>query len=289
MIEGRFSRTAVATAFFRALHVAVNDSPYVFEDRAAAAYLPADQQRYIEWLSGLAKRWQFNRRQNHRTVANVGSQVLVRARYAEDALAAAVGRGCQRYVILGAGLDTYAERHVADRVPLPVIEIDHPATQEWKRAKLLENASMLPPAVSYRPLDFERMGLEEALDDFDSPQFISWLGTTYYLTRDAIANTLSKLYEHSEPGSELVLDYWRESSVLSLNPLLRWGARVAMALQPEPMRSFFKPDEMEKLATQAGWNIREHCAPDIQNARYLARRTDGLRVPNFAFLLHLEK
>jgi O-methyltransferase involved in polyketide biosynthesis len=148
---------------------------------------------------------------------------------------------------------------------------------------------MLPPAATYIPLDFERMALEEALDDFNSPQFISWLGTTYYLTRAAIATTLSKLGEHSAPGSELVLDYWRESSLLGLNPMFQWGARFAMALQSEPMRSFFHPHEMEELATSAGWRVREHCAPDIQNARYLARRTDGLRVPSFAFLLHLEK
>ena len=156
MIEGRFSRTAVATAFVRALHVAANDAPYVFEDRAAASYLPIDQQRYIRWLSGVVKRWRSISSRRYYTVANVGSQILVRARYAEDALAAAVGRGCERYVILGAGLDTYAERHVGDSAPLPVVEIDHPATQEWKCAKLLEHAPTLPPAATYRSLDLKR-------------------------------------------------------------------------------------------------------------------------------------
>ena len=107
--------------------------------------------------------------------------------------------------------------------------------------------------------------------------------------RHGIADTLSKLCDHSAPGSELVFDYWRESKLLRLNPIARCGARVAMALQPEPMRSFFDPCEMEELVTSSGWRIREHCAPDIQNARFLSRRKDGLRVPDFAFLLHLEK
>jgi methyltransferase (TIGR00027 family) len=289
MREARPSQTAIATAFLRALHVAVGDAPHVFEDTAAAAYLPVNQRRYLEWLADLAERWRGTYRLRRHAAADVGSQVLVRARYAEDALAAAVGRGCQRYVILGAGLDTYAERHIGDRDPLPVIEIDHPATQEWKRGRLTENGRTQPPAATYRSIDFERMPLGVALDDFDAPQFISWLGTTYYLTRDAIANTLSNLCEHSAPGSELVLDYWREPRLLSVNPIFHWGARIVMALQPEPLRSFFGPHEMENLAASAGWRIREHCAPDIQNARYLAGRTDGLRVPSFAFLLHLEK
>ena len=289
MREARPSQTAVVTAFVRALHVAVGDEPHVFDDTAALAYLPANQRRYLERLADLSERWRGGCRPRRYAAPDIASQILVRARYAEDALQAAVRRGCQRYIVLGAGLDTYAERHVADRDPLPVIEIDHPATQEWKRSRLLESGGMQPPAATYRALDFERASLDAALDAFDAPQFISWLGTTYYLTRDAIANTLSSLAQRSLPGSELVLDYWREPRFLRFNPILRWGARFAMALQPEPLRSFFEPYEMERMAENAGWRIREHCAPDIQNARYLAGRRDGLRVPSFAFLLHLEK
>jgi methyltransferase (TIGR00027 family) len=289
MRAARASQTAVATAFLRALHVAVGNEPYVFEDTAAADYLPASQRRSLKRLASLAQRWRTTYRPRHNAAADVASQVLVRARYAEDALAAAVSRGCQRYVILGAGLDTYAQRHSGDPDPLPVIEIDHPATQKWKRARLTEDGRTLPPAATYLPIDFEQMPLEAALDDYESPQFISWLGTTYYLTREAIVDTLSGLCEHSAPGSELVLDYWREPRWLRVNPMFRWGARIAEALLPEPLRSFFDPHEMEQLATEAGWRIREHCAPDIQNGRYLAGRTDGLRVPGFAYLLHLEK
>jgi methyltransferase (TIGR00027 family) len=277
------------TAYLRALHVAVDNPPYVFEDTAAAGYLPVSQRRYLKWLADMAERWRGTYRPRLHAVANVGSQVLVRARYAEDALAAAVGRGCQRYVILGAGLDTYAQRHAGDPAPLPVIEIDHPATQDWKRARLRENAQTELAVATYEPVDFERMPLEGALGDFGAPQFISWLGTTYYLTRSAIATTLSKLAEHSAPGSELVLDYWRQSRFSGLNTMLAWSAGIATALQPEPLRSFFDPHDMEALITSAGWRVREHCAPDIQNARYLAQRADGLRVPSFAYLLHLEK
>lgn len=279
----------MATTYLRALHVAVGRPPYIFEDTAAAAYLPVCQRRQLEWLANLSESWRGVYRPHYHGIANVASQVLVRARYAEDALDAARVRGCQRYVILGAGLDTYAQRHVGDAAPLPVVEIDHPATQDWKRAWFKKNAQPEPQAVMYRSVNFETVTLEAALDGFDDPQFISWLGTTYYLTRSAIAKTLSELAERSAPGSELVFDYWRVTRSPMLNNLISWGARVAMALQPEPLQSFFDPHEMEQLARSAGWRIREHCAPEIQNARYLAERTGTLQVPSFAFLLHLEK
>ena len=114
-----------------------------------------------------------------------------------------------------------------------------------------------------------------------------WLGTTYYLSRDAIAGTLSTLAERVRPGSQLVLDYWRERPGIRADPLL-WGARIATALSGEPMRSFFAPGQIEDLARAAGWRVVENCSPSEQNRRYLANRSDRLRVPSFAYLLRLE-
>ena len=288
MREQTPSLTAMGTAYMRALHMAVDEAPYIFEDAAASSFLPAAQQRQLEWLGSLAERWRSAWLRRPPPALDLATQVLVRARYTEEALAAAVARGCRRYVILGAGLDTYAQRHAADPDPLPVIEIDHPATQSWKRRWMADHGLPEPPAASYRPVDFERNSLDSALEP-GTPQFISWLGTTYYLTRSSVVDTLTRLAGLSAPGSELVLDYWRDSRLPDPRALAVWGAKMFSSLQPEPLRSFFDPHDMEVLVRQAGWQVREHCAPDIQNARYLAGRADRRHVPAFAFMIHLEK
>ena len=87
----------------------------------------------------------------------------------------------------------------------------------------------------------------------------------------------------------MVLDYWREPPPTDLSAPLLWGTRVAVALQREPMRSFFEPQDIEALAEASGWRVRENCTATEQNRRYLTTRTDQLSVPSFAHLLHLER
>jgi len=285
---GRPSQTALATAFLRALHRVVDASPWVFDDPVARALLPVFQQRFLQRLATLPKAWTTVYRQRHPAVSGMRAQIVVRARYAEDALHAARRRGCRRYVILAAGLDTFAQRAAAADA-MPVVELDHPATQAWKRG-LLDAAGLTSTApVDYRAIDFETTSLASVLHPGEEPQFLSWLGTTYYLTRPAIRATLTALAETSPPGSELVLDYWREPPLFDASSALLWGTRVATAFQREPMRSFFEPGEMEVLARECGWRVREHCAPVIQDQRYLRGRSDRLAVPSFAYLLHLER
>jgi len=289
MEPGKPSQTAVATAFLRALHPVVDASPWVFDDPVAVQLLPTRQQRFLQRLAMLPKTWTTLYRQRHPAVSGMRSQVLVRARYAEDALLAARGRGCRRYVILAAGLDTFALRQAPGPTAIPVLEIDHPATQSWKRGLLEQRGLAAGAAVEYQPIDFEETGIADQLAGSRQQQFISWLGTTYYLTRDAISATLAALAEVSDAGSELVLDYWREPPLLDASSPLLWGTRVATAFQREPMRSFFEPGDFETLARESGWRIREHCAPSIQDQRYLRGRPDRLAVPSFAYLLHLER
>jgi len=286
---GKPSQTALAVAFLRALHPVVDSPPWVLDDPFAELLLPPYQQRFLERLGALPRSWTAVYRQRHPAASGMRSQVLVRARYAEDALRAAHARGCERYVILAAGLDTFALREAASDVPIPVLEIDHPDTQTWKRALLDERGLTTTGAVTYRPIDFERTGIAELLAEDRRRQFVSWLGTTYYLSREALRATLTGLAEVSLPGSELVLDYWCEPPLLDASSTLLWGTRIATALQREPMRSFFEPGEMETLAHGCGWRVREHCAPAIQDARYLRERADRLVVPSFAYLLHLER
>ena len=118
--------------------------------------------------------------------------------------------------------------------------------------------------------------------------FVSWLGTTYYLRERALRDTLESLATVCAPGSELVLDYWSRAPLADgMGRMLLAGTRLATTLQNEPLRSVVEPASMERLVTNAGWRVAEHCTPALQNARYLARRNDGLVVPSFSHLLHL--
>ena len=170
-----------------------------------------------------------------------------------------------------------------------MVEIDHPATQAWKQQQLKSLGHEAIEGLSFVSVDFEHDRLEDRLPATGLPQYISWLGTTYYLSREAISATLTTLAETSASGSELVLDYWQQPSAFNPNAALFWGTRAATAFQQEPMRSFFEPGEIEQLALAAGWAIRENCAPIIQDERYLSGRADNLAVPTFAYLLHLER
>lgn len=268
-----------------------DDAPAVFEDGAAVQLLPAYLQRYVRRLGALPKRWLKTFRLKRSSLTSMRAQVVVRARYAEDALADLQSRqGCDRFMVLAAGLDTFALRQAALPDRVEVLEIDHPATQRWKRQRLASQGKGSIPDLTYLPIDFEQSTLAEELAQHKpARQAISWLGTTYYLTQPALAATLRALADYSAPGSRLVLDYWQQPTTADLDSLLLFGTRVATALQREPMKTFMTPSQMRKLLLDAGWHVLESCDAAMQNQRYLSRRSDGLKVPSFAHVLHAEK
>jgi methyltransferase (TIGR00027 family) len=283
------SQTAMATAFIRALHLVVDDAPYVFEDSLAAEFLPAYQRRFLKRLAALPRSWSRVFRQRRSGLGRMRAQVLVRARYAEDALHfARASAEVSRYVVLAAGLDTFAWRQPSGDA-VPVVEIDHPATQRWKRDHLQNLGWQTPEELTFLPVDFEAQSLDAALDKATSPQVISWLGTTYYLQPAAVAATLTTLAANSPPGSRLVLDYWQETALPEDGGALLWGTRIATALQMEPMHCFFEPADFEALAHRTGWRVRANLSAAEQNRRYLQGRRDDLQVPGFAWLAELER
>jgi methyltransferase (TIGR00027 family) len=265
----------------------IDDPPPVLRDTVAFNLLPAYQRRFILRLAALSAPWQKRFRQKHGPFTTMRTHVVVRARYAEDALARARECGVNRYVILAAGLDTFALRQGPQ--PLDVLEIDHPATQHWKRDLLEDRDLQVPATVSFLPVDFEQTALADAWIDNPAPDFISWLGVSYYLTHAAILSTLKTLAARTQPGSEMVLDYWSTAPASDASGQLLRNTRFAVAFLNEPMRSFFEPKEIEELAVAAGWQVREHCAPAEQVHRYLATREDRLALPSFAHLLHLSR
>lgn len=286
-MENAPSRTAFGTAFARAVHLRLDDPPPVLDDAVAERLLPGYQQRYIRRLGALTRFWRGYYIRQADAFTALRSQVVVRSRYAEDALTASRSEGTGRYVILAAGLDTFALRQPAPTVE--VLEIDHPATQGWKRELLRSRGLDVPAELGFLPIDFETESLADVWPTRPAPDFVSWLGATYYLTQDAIAGTLETLAAATAPGSRLVLDYWSAQPPTAAGNLLLWGTRMAVALQQEPMLSFFEPNEIGSLAADAGWSVAENLSAADQNRRYLHGRRDGLVVPSFAHLLQLER
>jgi methyltransferase (TIGR00027 family) len=206
--------------------------------------------------------------------------MAVRSRYVEDQLAAAVAQGVAQYVVLGAGLDTFAYRNPF--ASLRVFEVDFPATQAWKRALLKEAGIAAPVKLTFVPLDFEHRALAAGLVDagFDAgaPAFFGWLGVTPYLTLEAFRATLDAIAQ-LPAGTGVGFDYALAPQTLS--PLGRTAFdalanRVAAA--GEPFRLFFTPSKLETELRQAGFQRIEQRDSDQLNEMYFKDRADGLKL-----------
>ena len=269
MIEGRPSRTALRVATRRAAHQ-LFDSPKVLDDPLAVRIIGRE---VAGSLNRIADRLSPSARYMRAFMA-------VRARYAEDQLALAVRRGTTQFVILGAGLDTFAYRN-----PFPnlrVFEVDHPATQEWKRSRLHAENIAIPDSVTFAPVDFNTQtfadGLRAANFQADQPAFFSWLGVTMYLDANTVLDTL-RLIHTMHPENGVVFDYTVPRHLLNTMGRLIFDAitrRVAAA--GEPFRGFFIPAELSAALTEIGYRHIEDLDSAAINARYFANRSDNLKV-----------
>ena len=271
MKESRPSLTADRVAMMRAAHQRFDD-PKVFDDPLAVRILGPEGSRRLE------RSWPFAR---VGPLAGLRAWIVARSRFAEDELARAQARGVGQYVVLGAGLDTFAYRQPSGRSPLVVFEVDHPATQAGKRGRLVEAGIPVPPTVRFVSTNFEGVGLRTALEEagfrWEAPAFFSWLGVTMYLTRPAIRATLDTLRE-AAPASGLVLDYFDRDGAGALERLARGVLARRVALAGEPFRSAFPVGELAGDLRNRGFReVRELGVEDV-NATYFAGRTDGLRV-----------
>jgi methyltransferase (TIGR00027 family) len=259
------SVTAQRVAMRRAAHQLFDD-PHVFEDPLAIAILGEEPAAKVKSEAGGSR--------------HIRAFMAARSRYAEDELITAIARGATQYVVLGAGLDTYAYRNAHSR--LRVFEVDHPSTQAWKRKQLDDAGIPVPSSLTFVPTDFEEQSLRSALEDsgFQAGEisFFSWLGVTPYLTPEAALATLA--FIGSLPtGSGVVFDYAVERS--SLDPVEQMAmdalaSRVARA--GEPFRLFLDPGALNRMLKNAGFHEVEDLGPADIDERYFAGRTDGLRV-----------
>lgn len=266
MEKGQASRTALRVAIRRAAHQLI-DKPRVLEDPIAVRLIGPEYARDME-------------RAMHSVARDFRLFMSSRSRYTEDRLAESVAGGVSQYVILGAGLDTFAYRNPFGH--LLVFEVDFPATQEWKRAVLARAKVELPANLTFVPLDFEHKtlaeGLAEAGVNAEEPTFFGWLGVVPYLTRDAFRSTLETIGRFPA-GSSVTFDYAFPPETLS--PERRQvfdmlAKRVEAA--GEPFRLFFTTDAMEDELRRAGFHRSEQADSDRLNELYFVGRADGLRL-----------
>lgn len=204
---------------------------------------------------------------------------LARAAYCEEALRIAVHTGVRQYVILGAGMDTFAYREPYFCAQYPVYEVDHPKTQEAKRERLACAGIDIPQGVHFVPVDFTKDNLFAALlaagCDFSKKTFFSWLGVSMYLDRASIEYLLQEIASHAAKGSSLVFDYAAAGLFLSEDRCVTNMLAMAKA-GGEEMRSSFDPMSLELMAADHGFLVYEHLMTDDIEKRYFSGRDDGL-------------
>jgi methyltransferase (TIGR00027 family) len=266
METGRASKTALGVAIRRAAHQLV-DVPPVLDDPIAVR------------LVGEGYRGKMGRA-SHPVGRDLRAFVAARSRYVEDRLSEAVKRGVRQYVVLGAGLDTFAYRN--PHGGLRVFEVDFPATQQWKRALLDEAEIALPEGLRFVPLDFEHKTLGEGLAEAGfgrgTAAFFGWLGVVPYLTLAAFRATLGVIAQ-LPAGSGVSFDYAVAPESLSAVGRKAFDAlaeRVAAA--GEPFQLFFTPEEIEGELRGAGFRRFEQLDSDHLNEMYFKDRADGLKL-----------
>jgi methyltransferase (TIGR00027 family) len=270
--------TAVRVALWRAMHVQVDPPPHVLEDDIGLRLAAPDD----HWRERGDMDPDFTK------VFRAG--VVARARFVEDLVTEQAGQGVGQYVLLGAGLDTFAQRRPEIGTRLRVFEVDQPGPQAWKRRRLIELGYGIPDWVRLVPVDFEAgeswwERLPAAGFDMGQPAVVASAGVSMYLSRDANAATLLQMAQLA-PGSTLIMTFMPPLELVddvgrAGREISERGARASGT----PFISFFTPAEMLLLASEAGFADPEHVSAGMLNELYFAGRSDGLRTSNGEELL----
>ena len=262
--------TAVRVALWRAMHVQVDPPPHVLDDEIGQQLAaPDDGWRERPDMDPAGTRW-------------FRAGIVARARFVEDLVAEQAGHGVAQYVILGAGLDTFAQRRPEIASRLRVFEVDQPGPQAWKRRRLMESGFAAPAWLRFVPVDFEAGGswweqLAAAGFDPGQPAVVVSTGVTLYLSKNANAATLRQIAGLA-PGTTLAMTFLLPTELHddALRPGFEAAEKGARAAGT-PFLSFYTPDEMVALARAAGFRDARHVSADLLNERYFAGRTDGLQ------------
>jgi methyltransferase (TIGR00027 family) len=265
------SRTATGVAVLHVAHQIVDSEPRVLDDPVIGDLmgLPPD------YVREHADKFQ------SRGARGLRAHVVTRTRFAEDRLRAAVARGVRQYIVLGAGLDTFAYRQPEWARGIRVFEIDQPGTQTGKRYRVTVAGIAVPENVTYVAIDFEAEALADGLRrggvNLDEPAFFAWLGVTMYLTEPAIDAVLKTVVAFPR-GSEIVLTFTQPKTAEDVQPdgvtLAERAAEVG-----EPWVTFFEPPQLEAKLHSLGFSAVEFLTFDDAVARYFQNRADGLLPP----------
>ena len=262
--------TAVRTALWRAMHVQIDPPPHVLEDEIGLQLAAPDGD------------WRGRPDMDPARTSGFRAAIVARARFIEGLVAEQAAHGVAQYVLLGAGLDTFAQRRPQIAARMRVFEIDQPGPQAWKRQRLIELGFGIPDWLRLVPVDFEANGswwqqLAAAGFDPGQPAVVASTGVSMYLTQDATAATLRQLAALA-PGSTVAMTFLLPSELLddadrSGLQASRNGARASGT----PFISFYTPQEMLALVREAGFKDARHVSGASLAERYFADRTDGLR------------
>lgn len=264
--------TAVRVALWRALHVQVDSPPHVLEDEIGLRLVAPEEG------------WRLRPDMDPQFTGPFRASIVARARFIEDLVEEQAGRGVGQYVILGAGLDTFAQRRPQIASGLRLFEMDKPGVQAWKRQRLIDLGFGIPNWLRFVPLDFEADPswwgrLTAAGFDASKPAVVASTGVSMYLTQDAITATLREVATFVR-GSTLAMSFLLplELADPAVRPGLELAAKGARA-SGTPFISFFTPNEMVALAREAGFRDAQYVSAMTLTQRYFADRPDGLRPP----------
>lgn len=287
-MENQSSLTALMSLFGRVYH-AENDEPIIFNDALSRQLMTKSEYEQIyRYMLGGIDFFAPDKRNSFKSddemikwivQTQIAPTPLARARFCEDSLKTAILTGTEQYVILGAGMDTFAFRNPDMLNSLHVFEVDHPLTQEEKKRRICCAGWQSPENLCFVPMDFRTDDLIQKLIshgfDTDKKTFFSWLGVSYYLTYEQIENVLKSISEISTEGSSLLFDYATEN--LFDSNVKRVQNMLAMAAASgEPMKSCFNFNSLERVLEKYRFLIYEHlCTEEIQK-RFFENRTDYL-------------
>jgi methyltransferase (TIGR00027 family) len=261
--------TAVRTALWRALHTEVDAPPHILDDRIGLQLAAPDAD------------WRQRPDMNEYATPGVRASIVARARYIEDLVVEQASQGVTQYVLLGAGLDTFAQRRSEIASQITVFEVDQPGPQAWKRQRLVELGFGVPEWLRLVPVDFETTSWWEGLlangFDADKSAVVASLGVSMYLTREATAATLRQSAMLAG-GSTLAMTFMQPLELVDPEEQAMHQATDAAArASGTPFISYYAPDEILAMARDAGFKTARHVSAADYTQRYFADRTDGLR------------
>ncbi|QHZ45940.1 class I SAM-dependent methyltransferase [Bacillus sp. NSP9.1] len=304
MKKDESSLTSLISAFARAYHHQY-DEPKIFDDDIAEQLMSPQECHDIKenliqgiqfFNKDIAQKLKGDKEEILKWVTHVqlSPTPLARASYCENILHHEVTLGAKQYVILGAGLDTFCFRHPELKDTIDIFEIDYPATQEFKQNRLDQARVKIPDYLHLIPLDFTKpFSIQDLIEKgfhVNKKTFFSFLGVSYYLTKEETVRLMRCVMDEVPSGSSIVFDYADENLFQEKGLYNRVENMVKMAAASgEPMKSCYSYREMEMMMEQSGLLIYEHLSPEQIDERYFKDRQDDLSAFETIHYIHAVK